>query len=184
MLLNIIHLQKRTDRFAVLAKEIATQAIREYKIWNGILDEANPKRGISKAHKQIVQWALIEGLETVTIAEDDVKFTAPGAYNYFLSQQPADFDIYLGGITYGKITSDGSVEDFAGTHLYQIKRKFFDKFLSLPEEKDIDRSLANKGAFKVCNPFVAIQHDGYSDNHKKVQSYNSIFRERKLFGHV
>ena len=145
------------------------------------MDEKNPKRGIARAHKQIVEWARSQNLPDILIAEDDIKFTAPKAFEYFNKTEPIEYDLYLGGITYGKINSDNSTRDFAGTHLYKIKNKFYDTFLSLPEEKDIDRSLANKGKFIVCNPFVAIQQNGFSDNLKRHQNYELYIQARQLF---
>lgn len=106
------------------------------------------------------------------IAEDDIKFTARGAFDYFIKNEPQEYDLYLGGIIYGNINSDNTVCDFAGTHFYKIKQKFYDTFLSIPEGKDIDRLLANKGKFIVCNPFVAIQNNGFSDNQKRHQNYD------------
>jgi hypothetical protein len=88
------------------------------------LDTENPKRGIAKAHKQIIQWASNQNLPSILIAEDDIKFTAKRAFEYFIKNEPPDFDLYLGGITYGKINTDNSVTDFAGTHLYKINKKF------------------------------------------------------------
>lgn len=182
MKLNIIHLHSRLDRLQLLEDQLDEQKIYDYKIWPGIIDRDNPKRGIAKAHKQIVQWAKDQGLDSIIIAEDDLKFTAPGAFDFFIKNEPTNFDIYLGGITYGKINRNGSVNDFAGMHLYKIKQKFYDAFLLTPEEKDIDRSLANKGMFVVCNPMVAIQHNGFSDNKIKYENYDPCFKNRKHFG--
>ena len=182
MKLNIIHLPNRLDRLQLLEAQLDEQEIRDYKIWPGILDSDNPKKGIAKAHKQVVQWAKDQGLDSIIIAEDDLKFTAPRAFDFFIKNEPTNFDIYLGGITYGKINRNGSVNDFAGTHLYKIRQKFYDTFLLTPEEKDIDRSLANKGRFIVCDPLVAIQHNGFSDNQRKFQIYDPCFKNRKLFG--
>jgi len=49
--LHIIHLKKRKDRAQLLNKELIEQDITNFKIWEGILDEEHPKRGIAKAHK-------------------------------------------------------------------------------------------------------------------------------------
>jgi|GEM_PF-3592620 len=53
------------------------------------------------------------------------------------------------------------------------------QIIHLKERKD--RSLVNKGKFIICNPFVAIQQDGYSDNSKKYQNYNFYTQNRQLF---
>jgi len=120
-------------------------------------------------------------LPSVLIAEDDIKFTARKAFEFFIKNEPKEFDLYLGGITCGSINPDNSVTDFAGTHLYKINQNFYSTFLSLPEKEDIDRSLANKGKFIVCNPFVAIQQNGFSDNQKRYQNYDLYLQNRQLF---
>lgn len=181
MEINIIHLKQRTDRLQLLKKQLLEQRIENYKLWDGVTDEKNPKQGIAKAHKQIVEWARNQNLPSVLIAEDDIKFTARGAFDYFIKNEPKEYDLYLGGIIYGTINSDNSVSDFSGTHLYKIKQNFYDIFLSMPEEKDIDRALANMGKFIVCNPFTAIQHNGFSDNQKRYQNYDNYLQNRQLF---
>lgn len=115
------------------------------------------------------------------IAEDDIKFTAPFAFNHFLKQKPREFDLYLGGIYHGTIHSENTVEDFAGLTLYIIHQTFYDTFLSAGENTDLDRELAGKGKFIVCNPFAAIQHNGYSDNKKEFINYDDCLKGRILF---
>ena len=181
MQLNIIHLKEQKDRAQLLDKQLIEQNITNYKIWEGIEDKENPKRAIARAHKQIIEWARNQNLPSLLIAEDDIKFTAKGAFEYFIKNEPKEFDLYLGGITYGNINPDNSVSDFAGTHLYKINQNFYDTFLSVSEEKDIDRSLANKGKFIVCNPFVAIQQNSFSDNQKRYQNYDLYIQNRQLF---
>ncbi|MBL0096190.1 MAG: hypothetical protein IPP46_06550 [Bacteroidetes bacterium] len=181
MRVHIIHLKHRKDRLQLLDLEIVKQNILNYTIWEGILDIENPKRGIAKAHKKIVEWARNQNLQSILIAEDDVKFTAPRAFEYFLQNEPKEYDLYLGGIAYGNINSDNSTDDFSGAHFYKINQKFYDIFLSVPEEKDIDRSLANKGKFIVCDPFIAVQQNGFSDNQKREQNYDLYLQNRRLF---
>jgi hypothetical protein len=181
MELHIIHLKERKDRAQLLNIELIKQNITNYTIWEGIPDKESPKRGIAKAHKQIIEWACNQNLPSVLIAEDDIKFTAKKAFEFFIKNEPEDFDLYLGGITYGSINPDNSVNDFAGTHLYKINQNFYSTFLSLSEKEDIDRSLANKGKFIVCNPFVAIQQNGFSDNQKRYQNYDLYLQNRQLF---
>lgn len=146
-----------------------------------LLDKLNPKRGIAKAHKQIIQWAYDHSLPSVIIAEDDVKFFSLGAFDYFIENEPEDYDLYLGGIIYGNLHKDNSVKDFSGLTLYKINHRFYSTFLSLPEENDIDRPLANKGLYIVCNPFVVTQHNGFSDNKGEYQEYDLYLQNRKLF---
>lgn len=179
--LNIIHLPHRRDRFYCLQKELSEQQITNVKIWNRIPDKELPCRGISRAHKQIVSWAKQNKLEEVWIAEDDIEFSAPGAFDYFVSQKPDDFDIYLGGIIWGTIQEDHTVKDFAGATLYVASDRFYDTILNLPEDRDFDRAMAGMGKFIICEPMVACQHDGYSDNSRENMDFGPCRRRAKWF---
>ena len=182
MLLNIIHLPKRADRFDLLKKELEVQKIRNYKIWDGIIDPKILMRGISQAHKQIVRYAQSEKLPEILIGEDDLHFTEKGAFQFFITNKPLDYDIYLGGITEGLINKDNSVDDFSGLTLYIINERFYNIFLSVPDNLNLDRAIRNRGKFVVCNPFVVVQYNGFSDNIKQFCNYNSFFEDRNLFG--
>ncbi len=169
--LHIIHLPHREDRLVTLMDELRVQQIPYRRIWDGFWDKELPARGILKAHQQIVSYAKTEGLDMITIAEDDVQFTAKGAFRYYLENEPAKFDLYLGGITWGNIKQDSSVDDFSGTSLYTIAARFYDRLLALAPGLDFDRQLAGRGLFKVCHPIVALQHNGYSDNSRRLMDF-------------
>jgi GR25 family glycosyltransferase involved in LPS biosynthesis len=137
-MLHIIHLPHRTDRLALLIKELERQEILDYRIWPRI-KTIRPSFGIAMAHQQVVKWAIQENLPEITIAEDDVLFTALGAFTYYLQSKPSTFDLYLAGITYGELLPDNTVNDFAGTHLYTIHQNFYTPFLDQKGKEDIDR---------------------------------------------
>ena len=181
MTLNIIHLSDRIDREKLLKKEMKEQNIFDYRLWDGIVDPKIPSRGISKAHKQIVKYARINLLQEILIAEDDLKFTSKGSFEFFLKNKPNDFDIYLAGIYFGEVNDNNTVKDFSGLTCYIINQRFFDTFLSMPEHDNIDRCLKNKGKYIVCNPFTVIQYNGFSDNVKRYCNYDSYLIGRKLF---
>jgi hypothetical protein len=180
MKLNIIHLPERTDRLIILERELIIQGIKDYQIWKA-QKEPNPITAISKAHKSIVRHAIALNLPSVLIAEDDVHFTAPGAFDHFLRNRPEDFDLYLGGIIYGKINAEHRVFDFSGTMFYMIHQRFYKTFLSTPENQHLDRAQANRGEFVVCYPMVAVQHNGFSDNSKRFFDYEPYLRDKELF---
>ena len=135
----------------------------------------------AEAHKQIIQFAKHENLTEVLIAEDDIKFTSTSAFAFYLKNKPVNCDIYLGGIIWGKLKEDNSVNDFSGTTLYLANQRFYDVLLSLPEGKDYDRALAMKGRFIVCNPMVAVQHSGFSDNQKRNIDFGPYTRRANLY---
>lgn len=181
MPLHILHLSNRIDREKSFKKELKEQNISDYKVWEGIIDAHTPCRGISKAHKQIVKFALDNSFPEILIAEDDLKFTSKGAFDFFIKNKPTDFDIYLSGIYSGEINADNEVKDFSGLTFYIINQRFFGTFLSMPENENIDRCLSNKGKFIVCNPFTVIQYNGFSDNVKRYCNYDTYLKGRDLF---
>jgi len=181
LIINIIHLTERRDRWTLLHQELQTQCA-QYRVWNGVRNaENNTTRAISKAHKQIVKHAWEHHWPEVMIAEDDLEFTASGALDFFLSNKPANFDLYLGSIYHGRIKEDHTVNDFAGLTLYIIHKKFYESFLNVNESEDIDRALKDKGKFVVCEPFVAIQRNGYSDHSGRFCDYKLYLKGRVLF---
>jgi hypothetical protein len=153
---NIIHNSARDERLPRLLRELAVQGIDNYKLWDAIF--LIPKcAGISRAHKQIIQYAKDVGLSQVLVFEDDIKFEAPGAFDYFLDNKPESFDIYLGGIYRGEI-------------------------IDVPGNIDIDHALNGLGDYHVCYPFAAIQYEGYSDNNREFSHHESLLIGRKIFG--
>lgn len=182
MLINIIHLPHRTDRMKSLIDQLGQQNITNYKIWNGIADANLPAKGISQAHKQIVRYARENQLTEVLIAEDDLQFTAKGAFAFFLENKPPDFDLYLASIYIGEIKEDNTVGDFSGLTFYIINEKYYDTFLAAPEHDNLDRLIKNTGRFVVCSPFTVIQQNGFSNNVGTYCNYDAFLLGRKLFG--
>jgi hypothetical protein len=163
-----------------LLNELQIQGL-EYNLWQGIHDVDSVVRSINLSHKQIVQYAKDANLESICIAEDDIQFTCPTSYQYFLENKPTTFDLYLGGIYLGDIKEDNIVYSFTGMHLYIIHKSFYDLFLQTDPNLHIDISLSDIGLYKVCNPFAAIQFNGYSSNTGKEENYDSIISQRNLY---
>lgn len=179
--LQIIHLPHRTDRRELLQKEMQRQHVTNFRIWEGIRDPECSHRGISRAHKQIIAWAVAKQLPHVLIAEDDILFSAPGALDYFLTKVPADFDLYLGGIIWGNIQRDNTVDDFSGTTLYLVNERFYPTLLRLPEDIDYDRAMAGLGKFIVCQPMIVSQQSGYSDHYERAVTFSPMADPEKWF---
>lgn len=184
MIINVIHLPEREDRLSLFQKEVKDQGL-DVRYWPGIRDPLNRSFvGIAQAHKQIVSYSKKENTTCVCIAEDDVHFFAPGAWQYFLDNIPQDYDIYFGGVFWGELSEENTVVDLCGMSLYIVHERFYDTFLSLPDLNHIDRSLAGKGRYVVCDPMVVTQHGGYSDNKLRHDSYERYLVGKKLFGGV
>lgn len=53
--------------------------------------------------------------------------------------------------------------------------------LNLPEDKDYDRAMAGPGKYIVCDPLVASQCNGYSDNQRRYIDFGPSVRRMKWF---
>ena len=182
MTLNIIT-GSRSERIPRLMNEFETQGITGYELWDGVFDyQKKAKENINAAHKYIIEYAKMAEWQSVCIAEDDIKFTAPGAWDYFLNNVPKDFDLYLGSVYVGEISPDNTTDYFCGLTIYICHSRFYDRFLSADPHEHIDRALEGMGKFVVCNPFIAEQWDGWSHNTGKEEKYGKLMQGRNLFG--
>jgi len=163
----------------------------DYIVWNGIRHE-EPKTGVSRAHKQIVQEAKENGRRMVIISEDDVMFTCPTSFNHYFANMPEDFDIYLGGVSGGTVKNK-TISFFSGFFFYTVHERFYDAFLAADETCNIDRWVSNLGTkkiteilgrppvYKICYPIIAITSNGWSDNFGKEMDYSNYFRQYQLY---
>lgn len=180
MRLNVI-VGNRPERLPRLREQIQTQGIDECELWDGIF-VSSIKKSINLAHKQIVEYAMVAGFKETIIAEDDIKFTHSNSWKYFLSKIPDDYDLFLSMVYLGQPDENGIVKDFTGLTLYIVHSRFYETFLSVPEDEHLDRALSQtNGKFIVCNPFVAIQYNGHSSNTGKIESYDSLLAGRELY---
>lgn len=153
------------------------------RFWEGIMEPNGV--GINKAFKQIVRWAKAEGLDMVCIGEDDLTFSAPGAWQYYLDNMPDEFDIYSGGIYSGEIKEGRIMNGYSGHTLITVHKRFYDFFLSVTDNDHLDRRLGNycfEKIYRVVEPFVVYQMEGYSDNHRRNTQHSSYLEKMKLFG--
>lgn len=202
--LNIIHLPK--ELFAP-GSDLHLESIRReqnmksqvfeakvtYGVWDGIIIKGLPHSGISKSHKQIVQHAKDNGLNMAFIAEDDFKLTDPVSWRYFTENIPDDFDLYMAGISGGTVNPDKTVCSWSGLFTYVIHARFYDVFLSVPEEFHIDRwlsgvglpeiekKLGRKPVYKVCYPIASITLDGVSYKSESYVQHSKFFKGYEKF---
>jgi hypothetical protein len=184
MLVNVLNLERRTDRLAEFDKQSKEQGF-EYERWQGIEIQNIPFLGISVSHKAIVSDAKEKGLPMVCIAEDDCIFSAPKAWEYYLKGTPESFDLYLGMIYEGVIKDNKVSSGFTGgLTLYTVHEKFYDAFLAMKSMNNLDRELgkyAHEFDYFVCNPMVCFQSNGFSDHKKSDATYDHLLVGRELF---
>jgi len=173
--LNILHLPNdpafphREERERSFLKQAREESI-ETRVWDGIHDPDNTIRAISRAHKRIVRHAADAGLPRVLVAEDDIRFTRPGAWRYFLDAIPSECDMFLGHVYYGEWDAEGRLHGpFASMTLYCVHERFYKYFLSVSEREHIDLVMnkAYRYDIRVCLPMVCGQMSGWSENSKR-----------------
>lgn len=176
MRLNIIHDNRRSERFEPLMNELFVHDIK-FQIWEPV-EAPTVVQSINKSHKKIVQWAKDMKLPMVAIGEDDLCFAAKDGWKYFLNLMPEEFDLYL-SCTY---IVPKEQKQLVGFHCYVVHEKFYDKFLSVPDDVHIDTAISGMGGdFKFAYPFPCLQREGWSANNKAIVNYNSILREEDIY---
>ena len=176
--LNVIYDNRHPEDYGRLLGEFIQQGITKFMFWEAKVFSDSVVRSINASHKMIVQWAKDNNMESVTIGEQDLMFTAPDAWDYYLKQMPKEFDIYL-GCTYVPPISNNVL---CGFHLYTVSKNYYDKFLSVDENKHIDTAVSDMGGdFKFCYPFPCLQRPGFSANNKAICDYNKILEPKDIY---
>ncbi len=182
-IVNVINLPHRIDRMMQFDKQSKEQEF-EYKRWDGQIVQQIPFLGISKSHKSIIQYAKSSGMTSVTVSEDDTCFSSFGAWDYYCENEPNEYDIYFGSV-YKSIIEKGKMNfGLSGLTLYTVHERFYDTFLSMKEMNHLDRELGRfawKYDYIVCEPMVAYQSDGWSDNKQSDEKYGYLLEGIELY---
>lgn len=176
--INIIYDSRHSEDYGRLINEFIEQGITKYRFWDAIVLNDSVVKSINASHKMIVRWAKENNKKEVVIAEQDLSFTSPKSWKYFLLQKPKDFDLYLWG-TYLIPLSNNKI---CGFQLYIISEKFYDKFLGTPDDVHIDTYMDELGGdYKFCYPFPALQRPGFSANNMADVNYNAILSKEDIY---
>lgn len=166
-------------------RQLEEQKITDYKVWPGIYDKYDPKKGICMSHKRIIADAKERKLPCCAIMEDDAVFSAPGAFDYFLRQVPESYDLFMGMIYVGEIKENRVVNGFSGgVTLYLVHEKFYDTILELPDSCHIDRQMGERcylQEYYVCQPNVCWQLGGMSENLRKIVYYDEYHKSMSFY---
>lgn len=179
MRLYILYDDRRIEKYPLLMNELAQQGITDYELVPAIIDMRSVVESINAGHKGIVRMAKETRMPYVCIAEDDLMFTSPNSWEYFLNTMPKEFDLHLWG-TYIMPLSNNCV---CGFQLYIVSEKFYDKFLSVPDDAHIDTAMDDlKGDYHFCYPFPALQRSGFSANNPgQPVNYNNLLKEEDIY---
>lgn len=183
--MNIIFDARRSEKLDPLIGECIRQGIKDYEIWPCLL-MPDVVTAINQSHKMIIEYAKKNNLPEVCIAEDDLMFPHEDGWKYFLANKPKDFDVYIGG-NYLINNPDEyqppvmKVKEWVGNHLIIVHEKYYDRFLSVPDNHHIDTAQSGLGDFYVCFPFPALQRSGWSSNNHAQVNYNAILKPEWIY---
>lgn len=178
-----------TEYWDRCAAELERQGISGYQVHFPVPcpGEWTVQRCINASHKNLVALAKFHNLDEVCIMESDVWFPAVDGWEYFLKNKPQLYDIYLAG-TYdgcGEPTPTDGIRGLIrpnGFHCYIIHQRHYDRFLSVNDDAHIDDAQPVGRIYKVCFPFAALQHPGWSANAKKDVDYNGdLYKNHKNY---
>lgn len=183
MTLHIIHDSRRVERYSPLIAELKRQNIEDFEIFPCLIYD-NVVRSINASHKMIVRIAKEQGLPEVFIAEDDLCFPSDKGWEWFLKNKPPLYDIYISGSydSFKRPSKQGAfrVDSIVGFQLYAVSSRYYDTFLSTPDDQHIDSAQKSNSMF-VCFPFAAIQRPGFSANNKAFVDYNQTLLEGDIY---
>lgn len=192
--LHILHLKftgiEKTDlvcakRYESLIEELRCQGITDFKIWEGFYEPDNTKQAIQKGHKKIISYAKENNLPRIIVSEDDIVFSSPKSYEYFISQIPEDYQLFCGLIYNGEVSDGRILNGMSGTHtLLCVHESMYDFILSQPDDVHCDRHLgqyAYQFKYFVCEPMICYQRGGYSHNLRYEMFYHTYLEGKKLY---
>lgn len=159
--LHIIYDDRRSEKYPLLLEQLIEQGITSYELYPAIIDKRTVVESINAGHKALVRMAKENKMPFIAIGEDDLMFTAPDAWQYFLNNMPKDFSVYVAATYIVPVSNNKLV----GFHCYVVNSSFYDQFLSVPDNEHIDTAICNLNSnHKICYPFAALQRPGFSAN--------------------
>lgn len=185
---NVIHDREQHDRLP----GIIEQLFGIPHIYFPAVRAADFATGCAAAHKAVVRHLQARAEPYGIVAEDDLRWTAPGAWGHFLAGMavlPPDWDIYLGGISSGVVDRSGvgplrRVSRFTGLHLYAVSARCYTRLLGCPSGKHLDVWLGRQSDLQayLCWPMAAVQAPGWSANRQCVVDDSARFAQFELWG--
>lgn len=168
-IVNVIYDDRHTPQdYGRLLEEFIVQGITKYKFHEATVLRHSVVDSIAASHKKIVQDYKDRGIKECIIMEQDGTFTSPNAWKFFLENKPKSFDLYL----WGSLIVPISNHCVCGFQLYIISEKFYDRFLSVPNNLHIDNAMDDlKGDYHFCYPFPCLQRPGFSVNNGENVNY-------------
>jgi hypothetical protein len=189
----VLHLADRKDREETMVQELDSFCPGEWEVWPG-RREPNAKLGISRSIRALVAFAQQQALASVLMFEDDVEFFSSRSraqWDECVLELPPDWHLLLGG-SYAYCGAQATphlkkLSNFCSLHCVLFRDTVYETVLRhQPEQEqlvpgDIDCWLSTLGLnVYLCDPQVAVQHNGFSDNAKAFTNYDNLLADFNL----
>lgn len=181
----ILYNDKRHERYHPLMEEIERQGVIDFEFFPAI-EAKTPVESINAGFKAIIRKAKEEGLKECAIWEDDNYFANANGWLYFLNNKPKEYDIFIGGsylidnrIEYKSPVT--KVPEYIGNHCILVHSRYYDRFLSVPDDVHIDVAQGGLGDFYLCYPMAALQRAGWSSNNSAYADYNQTLDKIHIY---
>lgn len=174
------HRPEKKELFTDVFKE---QNIDDYEIFPAVIfQQTSPPEAISESFKTVIREAKERGDKEIVVFEDDILFTSPNGWKYFLDHKPDNYDVYIGGSYFIQNDTEYKpplvkVKSWVGNQMLMISQRYFDRWLNTDSKNHCDTAQSGLGEFYVCFPFVALQRSGWSANAQAIVNYNPIIPE-------
>lgn len=173
------------DKLPLVTEELSKQALWLHRTWEPV-PAKTVVESINMSFKKIIRAAKRRNLSEVCIIEDDLMFSSPSAWDYFIANKPKSFDIYIGG---NYLLNDPEnytmphykLDEYVGNQLIVVSKRYYDRFMEVPNAAHIDTIQKGRGEFYACWPMVALQRPGYSANAGTKVNYNSILKPEWIY---
>ena len=181
----VLYDDRRSEYYSLIQEEMNNQGILDYTIVLPVPRETVVS-SINVSQKSIIQRAKDEGLYRVVIMEQDIWFPRKDGWEYFIKNEPNDYDIYLGGSYLPDNRFEykaplTKINSYVGHHCVMVHNRYYDRFLDTPEDKHIDTAQEGKGEFYLCYPMPALQRPGFSSNNMTQVDYNKILDPKDIY---
>lgn len=186
-IIHVIYDNRHPSDYERLIGEFEKQNIIDYNFWQAEVYPHSVLESITASFKKIVRWAKENNLDEVQIAEQDLFFTSPNSYKYFIENKPKEFDVYISG---SYLTDNRNeyksplikVREWVGNHLIIVHSKYYDIFLNIPDNNHVDTIQSGLGDFYVCFPYIGLQRPGRSaNNNNELVNYNNILPKEYIY---
>lgn len=179
-MINVIYDNRHSEDYERLIKEFNEQGCC-YKFWEAEVYAHSVVESISASFKKIITWAKQNEMDEVIIAEQDLFFTSPNSWKYFLENKPKEFDVYIGGSYLIDNRNEYKaplvkVNEWVGNHLIIVNKRYYDTWLNTNSKLHCDTAQSGLGEFYLCFPMIALQRAGLSANHQgnQIVNYNPL----------